>query len=286
MAYVITGATGQLGRLVVQHLLDRGVPADEIVAGGRDLGRIEALADRGVRTVRIDYADPSTLQAAIGSGDIVLLISGTEVGLRVAQHQAVIDAAIRGGAARLIYTSAPAADDTTLVLAPEHAATERAIKASGLTYTILRNGWYTENYLPQLQQAARTGELVASVGDGRVASASRTDYAEAAAVVMITEGHDNVIYELSGDAAWDFTELAAAFSEILGRPVVYRAITPEEHTTQLLAAGLDEGTAGFVVALDGNTAEGLLAHTPGELSKLIGHPTTPLIDGLKGAYQA
>jgi NAD(P)H dehydrogenase (quinone) len=285
MAYVITGATGQLGQLVVQHLLDRGIAGDQIIAGGRELSRIEGLAQRGVRTARIDYADPSTLQAAIGAGDVVLLISGSEVGQRVAQHQAVIDAAVAAKAERLIYTSAPAADDTTLVLAPEHAATEQAIRTSGLTYTILRNGWYTENYLPQLEQAAATGELVASVGDGRVASASRTDYAEAAAVVMITEGHDNVIYELSGDTAWDFTELAAAFSEILGRPVSYRAISPEEHKALLIGAGLDEGTAGFVVALDGNTAEGLLAHTPGELSKLIGHPTTPLLDGLKAAYQ-
>jgi NAD(P)H dehydrogenase (quinone) len=185
-----------------------------------------------------------------------------------------------------VYTSAPQADTSPLVLAPEHKATEEILRASGLTFTILRNGWYTENYVGDVQQAAASGEIVAAVGDGRVASAPRDDFAAAAAVVLRTEGHDDAVYELSGDVAWGFDDLAAAASEVLGRPVVFRAVTSEERRAGLLAAGLDEGTAGFVVALDENTRDGLLAGTSGDLARLVGRPTTPLADALRAALAA
>lgn len=281
MSLVVTGATGHLGHLVVEHLLARGTDPASIVATGR---RTEALADlaaQGVRTATVDFADPSTLDATLEAGDTVLLVSSSEVGQRVAQHANVIDAAKRAGVARIVYTSASKADTSPLILAPEHKATEELLRASGVPFTILRNGWYTENYGQAVDQAKATGSFVGSVGDGRVSSASRTDYAEAAAVVLTTDGHEGAVYELSGDVAWTQPELAQAISELIGREVTYQDLSPEDHSKALLAAGLDEGTVGFVVALDGNTRDGLLGDTSGDLSRLIGRPTTPLVEGLR-----
>ncbi len=286
MSYVVTGATGHLGRLVVEHLLADGVPAAEIVATGRRTDRLADLAAQGVRVVAVDYERPETLAAAVEGADVVLLVSGSEVGRRVAQHRAVIEAAQAAGVGRIVYTSAPHADTSALVLAPEHKATEELLRASGLTTTILRNGWYTENYVGDVQQAAASGEIVAAVGDGRVASAPRDDYAAAAAVVLRTPGHEGAVYELSGDVAWSFADLAAAAAEVLGRPVVYRPVPSEQRRADLLAAGLDEGTAGFVVALEENTRDGLLAETTGDLARLIGRPTTPLAEALRAALAA
>jgi NAD(P)H dehydrogenase (quinone) len=283
MSIVVTGATGQLGRLVVESLLARGVPADQIVAAGRDEGRLAELAANVVRTARIDYNDPASLKEAFTGADALLLVSGSEVGRRVEQHGNAVEAAKDAGAGRIVYTSAPKATTSALVLAPEHKATEEIIAASGLPATILRNGWYHENQLPALEQARSTGEIVASAGDGRTASASRRDFAEAAAVVLTEDGHVGKVYELSGDKAWNYTELAATFAEILGRPVVYRSVSPDEHRQILLAAGLDEGTVGFLLALDKNTRDGLLGVTNGELRTLIGRPTTPLAEGLRAA---
>ena len=283
MSIVVTGATGHLGRLVVTHLLADGVPADRIVAAGRRTETLADLAERGVRVATLDYGQPETISAALAGAETVLLVSGSEVGQRVDQHRAVIDAAKAEGVGRLVYTSAPRADTSPLVLAPEHKATEEILRASGLTFTILRNGWYTENYLGDVQQARETGEIVGAFGDGRVASAPRDDFAAAAAVVLRTEGHDDAVYELSGDEAWGFDDLAAAASELLGRPVTYRAVSSEQRRADLAAAGLDEGTVGFVVALEENTRDGLLAETPGDLSRLIGRPTTPLVDALRAA---
>lgn len=276
MTIVITGATGQLGALVVDALLQGGTPATEIVGTGRNEQRLAELQERGIRTVVADYTDGAALEAAFAGADAVLLISGSEVGQRVAQHASVIAAAQAAGVGRLVYTSAPAATSSALILAPEHKATEELIAASGIPSTILRNGWYTENYLGALSQAAASGEVVASVGEGRVASASRADYADAAAVVLVDASHSGAVYELSGDVAWSHSEFAEAAAEVLGRAVSYRNLSPEEHQAALEQAGLDAGTAGFVVALDGNIRDGLLAETSGELARLIGRPTTPL----------
>jgi len=283
MTILVTGASGHLGRLVVDHLLDLGVAPDQIVAGARTPSAIADLAARGVQTARVDYTDAASLDAALVGVDHLLLVSSSEVGQRAAQHAAVIDAAKRAGVEHLVYTSAPAATTSALILAPEHKATEEAIVASGIPATILRNGWYTENYVGAAQQAAAIGELVASVGDGRVASASRTDYARAAAVVLTEAGHVGKVYELSGDYAWTFTELAAAISVALDTTVGYRSVTSEEHAAILGGAGLDEGTIGFVVGLDTNIRDGLLAVTTGDLARLIQRPTTPLAEGLAAA---
>ncbi|MGH1526156.1 SDR family oxidoreductase [Leifsonia sp. L25] len=286
MTIVVTGATGHLGRLTVAALLDRGVPAADIRALGRSAERLAPVAALGAQTAVIDFEKPETLDAAFAGADALLLVSGSEVGQRIPQHRNAIDAAVRAGVGRLVYTSAPHADATDLVLAPEHAETERLLAASGLPVTVLRNNWYTENYAGQVDIAAATGELVGSAAPGRVASASRKDYAEAAAVVLTTDGHDGAVYELAGDVAWTFDDLAAAIGELLGRPVAYRSVTPEEHGAALREAGLDEGTAGFVVALDGNIRDGALADAPGTLSELIGRPTTPLAAGLAESLAA
>lgn len=283
MTILITGATGQLGRLTIDSLLARGADPQTIIAGARDVSKAADLADRGIRVVALDYDDTASVSAALDGVDSVLLISGSEVGRRTPQHKAVIDAAKAAGVSKLVYTSAPKATTSDLILAPEHKATEELIAASGVPSVILRNNWYTENYAGSAAQAAETGVLAASVGDGRVASASRRDFADAAAVVLLEDGHIGEVYELAGDAAWDFSELAAVIGEVAGRPVEYRALSTEEHAALLAAAGLDEGTIGFVTTLDADIRGGALAHTDGTLARLIGHPTTPLVEGLRAA---
>ena len=283
MSLVVTGATGALGRLIIEHLIARGVEPAEIVGAGRNTGKLAELAATGVRTAVIDYSDAATLEAAFAGVDTLMLVSGSEVGQRVAQHGNALAAARAAGISRIVYTSAPKADTSELILAPEHKATEELIRASGIPFTILRNGWYTENYIGALAQARETGVFLSSAGEGRIASASRTDYAEAAAVVLTTDGHDGATYELSGDVAWTGDDLAAALGTVAGRDVVHSAVDPEAHAEILRGAGLDDGTVGFVVALDGNTRDGLLAATTGDLARLIGRPTTLLLDGLAAA---
>lgn len=283
MTILVTGATGQLGHLVVDNLIARGVEPSAIRAGARDVARAADLADRGVQVVALDYDAPETVAAAVDGVDRLLLISSSEVGKRAVQHQAVIDAARAAGVAKLVYTSASRATTSDLVLAPEHKATEEAIAASGIPAVILRNNWYTENYVPDVARAKETGVIAASVGAGRVASASRIDYAEAAAVALTEDGHIGEVYELGGDVAWSFDELAAAASELTGREVRYNPLTTAEHAVALEAAGLDAGTVGFVTALDANIRDGALAETDGTLSRLLGRPTTPLDEGLRAA---
>ncbi len=280
MTIVVTGATGHLGHLIVEALLRDGVTPSEIVAGGRNLTKLDDLAAQGVRVASIDYNDPQTLADALAGADTLMLVSASEPGKRVAQHKTAIDAAVAAGVTRIVYTSAPYASTSALILAPEHKGTEELLAASGIPSTILRNGWYTENYTAAAHQAAASGTLVSSVGSGVVSSASRKDYADAAAVVLTTEGHEGKTYELSGDVAWTQDDLAAAISKATGKTVVYKPVTAEEHATILKSAGLDDGTIGFVTALEANTRDGLIGYTTGDLSRLIGRPTTPLAEGL------
>lgn len=275
MTIVVTGATGQLGRQVIEQLLARGTDPLTIVAGGRNEDALRELDAHGVRTARIDYSDPSTLDTAFAGAEKILLISGSEVGKRSVQHKAVIDAA-RKVDAELVYTSAPKATTSDLVLAPEHAATEGLLEGSGLTYTVLRNNWYTENYDDTITQAVGTGTILTGTGTGKVASATRRDYAEAAAVVLLSDDHTGEILELGGDEPWDFDELAATIAEVSGREVSVQQVGREEQAKTLEGFGLDEGTAGFVATLDANIADGLLADTDGTLSRVIGRPTTSL----------
>jgi NAD(P)H dehydrogenase (quinone) len=281
VSIVITGATGRLGRHVISSLLRLDVQLPDLVAAGRDEEKLGALRELGLATVRADYTEPATLDEAFAGADTVLLISSSEMGIRVPQHRNAVDAAVRAGVSRLVYTSALGADRGKLLLADEHLATEEAIAASGLPFTILRNGWYTENFEPALRHAETTGVVLASAGDGRVASATREDYAEAIAAVLAQDGHAGRTYELSGDVAWSFDELAAALTEVLDRDVTYRRLTPEQHLAELERTGVDESTARFLVALDANIEDGALDLVTGDLSRLLGRRTTALVDALR-----
>jgi NAD(P)H dehydrogenase (quinone) len=281
MSIVITAASGHLGRLTVQHLLRRGVPAGDIVAGARSLAAVKDLADAGVRTVRLDYDDPSTVEAAVRSGDTFVLISGNDLANRDRQHADVMAAAGRAGAAHLVYTSGLRASESPSPIAASHAVTEDAVRASGLPFTLLRNGWYTENYERSIPAVSASGVLLSSVGHGRVASATRQDFAEAIAAVVTTDGHSGETYELSGDIAWSYDDLATALGEVLGREVEHRPVTPEQHVEALTGAGVPEPMAQMAVAVDAGIAAGAFAFTTGDLARLLGRPTTPLGEGLR-----
>ncbi|MFF9635287.1 SDR family oxidoreductase [Streptomyces bacillaris] len=282
MSIVVTGATGELGRLVIDELLAT-VPAGEIAAVVRDKEKAAPLAARGVELRIADYNRPETLAGAFRSGDRVLLISGSEVGKRVAQHTAIIEAAKAAGVAQLAYTGilgGPAAD---FALADEHKATERLILDSGLPYTFLRNGWYTENYTADLTPVLAHGAVVSNAGEGRVASASRADYAAAAAAAVTGEGHLGKAYELSGDTAWSFAEYAALLSEVTGKEIAYNNVPAAVHQEILVGAGLPEGFAAILTDVDEAIGRGRLAGTSGDLARLIGRPTTPLATTVRAA---
>ncbi|MCQ1995791.1 SDR family oxidoreductase [Arthrobacter sp. zg-Y1171] len=281
MTIAIFGATGQLGGLVIDSLIARGVAPGDILALGRNQDRLSQLAGRGLRTARVDLDDAATTAGVLDGVEKVLLISMSEPGRRVAQHANAIEAARNAGVRQLVYTSVLEAPTTILALAPEHRATEELITVSGLPATFLRHGWYTENHRQEFDAARQTGVVANSVGPGRIASAPRRDYAEAAAVVLSTPGHEGKAYELSGDTAWTYTEFAAAAQEVLGTPVRYEVLAPEEEQKQLVALGLDEATAGFLGTLNANMRDGALAPAPGDLAKLIGGPTEPLIETMR-----
>jgi NAD(P)H dehydrogenase (quinone) len=281
MSIALTGATGALGTLVVDALLTRGTPASDIVAIVRDADRAKALADLGVSVRVASFGDVPALTAALDGVDRLLLISGAESSERVALHASVITASKQAGVGFIAYTSAPHAEDTVLLVAPDHAATESLLRASGLAYAFLRNNWYTENYLAHRKNAEATGKLLTSAGTGRVASATRADYADGAAAVLAGGDHDGRVYELSGDVAWTFTDLAAAMSEVLGSPVELVSLDTAAHAAALTTAGLDPHLVWFLTTIDANIAEGALADATGDLSGLIGRPTTPLVAGLR-----
>lgn len=274
---VVTGATGRLGRLVVEGLLER-VPAAEIVAAVRSPEKANWAAERGVVVRKADYDQPDTLSSAFEGADKVLLVSGSDVGKRVPQHKAVVEAAHGAGVAHIVYTSAPKADTSPLVLASDHKATEEFIRESGLTYTILRNNWYSEGYTPAIEQGARTGNFVGSAGEGRVATATRADYAAAAVEVLTGDGHANKIYELSGDVAWTQAELAAEIGKAAGKEVTYTDLPTDEHKAVLAQAGLPAPVAELLAAIDAGIKDGVLSATSGDLKALIGRPTTPIAD--------
>lgn len=285
MTILVTAASGQLGHLVVDALLARGASPDSIVAGARTVAKAADLADKGVRVVPLDYSAPESIDAALEGVDSVLLISGSEPGNRVAGHVNVIDAAVRAGVGKLAYTSISHADTVDLVLAPDHRATEEAIAASGIPAVLLRNNWYIENYAGDLAGAAQSGVLSAAVGDAAIAAAARVDFAEAAAVVLLEDGHTGRTYELAGPRA-TYADIAAAMGEVLDREVAYVPATPEELAARLTSFGLDAGTVGFVVALDAGIAGGALDVSETDLTDLIGRPTTSWTDALRAVAPA
>ncbi len=278
----VTGATGLLGRLVVDQLLAR-TSAERVVAIARNPDKMPVVLEKSVQTRIADHDDRAAVDAAVAGVDVLLLISGNEFGKRIPQHENVILAAQQAGVSRIVYTSAPRADTSETAIVAEHKATERMIRESGLTYTILRNNSYHENYVPFLEPARTTGAIIGSVRDGKVASADHVDYAEAAAVVLSSAGHENVAYELTGDTSWTYPELAATVADVLGTPVTYQDLSPAEHAEVLRASGVDGPTIDFLVQLDADVAAGVSAEATDQLRHLIGRPTTPLLDGLRAA---
>ena len=280
MTIAVTAATGQLGTLVVDALLERTTP-DQIVAIARDAAKAEPLAAKGVEVRIASYDDPTALQNALAGVDQVLLISGNEFGQRAQQHRNVIDAAIINDVSRIVYTSAPQVDTSTLPVAPEHLATEQYLASTDVEHVLLRNNWYHENYASSVETAAATGSVLTSAGDGRVASASRQDFAEAAAVVLTTDGPVKQVYELAGDVAWTHSDLAAALAEVLGKPVEVANVSADEQSAILASAGLDGGLVGFIVGVDAGIKQGDLELATGDLGSLLGRPTTPIVETLR-----
>ena len=283
MPIVVTGATGRLGRLVVEALLDRGVAAEHIVAAGRNTDKIKDLADRGVQVRAIDFNDPATLRAAFAGAEKVLLVSGSEIGQRAAQHQNVIDAAGSTGVGLLAYTSIANADRTSMRLAAEHRATETTLRASGVPFALLRNGWYAENYTDQIGTYRQHGVVLGSAGAGRISAATRADYAAAAATVLTADGQQGRVYELGGDQAFTMTELASEISNATGQDIAYQDLSVDEYTQVLIDAGMPEPAAALYADSDRAITHGDLHVTSGDLSRLIGRPTTSLTDAVTAA---
>ncbi|CUU54003.1 NAD(P)H dehydrogenase (quinone) [Parafrankia irregularis] len=280
MSLVVTGTGGNLGRLVVENLLARGVDPRRIVAGTRDVGALSALAGQGVDVRRIDFDDAASLTAGFAGAEKVLIVSGTDFGRRVEQHVGAARAARDAGAALVAYTSAPYADTTDLQLAAEHRGTEEGIREIGVPFTFLRNGWYFENYTSQIPVWLETGVIVGSAGEGRISAAARSDYAEAAAAVLAGEGHEGAVYELGGDTSFTLPELAEQVATHSGRAVVYRDVTQAELEAVLTGAGVPAPVAAVLADADRAISAGRLLITTGDLARLIGHPTAPLADAV------
>ncbi len=268
----VTGATGQLGRIVVEKLKER-VSAESIVALVRTP---EKALDLGVKARAFDYSKPESLAESLQGIDSLLLISGNELGQRAQQHANVINAAKQAGVKWIVYTSVLRADTSTLSLAAEHLLTEEALKASGVPYTILRNGWYTENYTGSLSGAVAAGALIGSAGDGKIASAARADYAEAAVVVLTSEGNVGKVYELAGDEYYTLTDLAAEVSRQTGKNIPYNNLPEAEYANILKSFNLPEGLALALAGWDVSASKNDLFDDSHQLSRLIGRPTTPL----------
>ena len=283
MSIVVTGATGHLGRLVVAALLERGVSAADIVATGRATDKIADLAEAGVRVAATDFDDPASLRAAYAGADRVLLISGTDIGRRPEQHRNAIEAARDEGVRLLAYTSIANADISRMTLAADHQATETILRESGVPFALLRNGWYLENYTAQLPTVLAHGALLGSAGDGKVSAAARADYAAAAAVVLTGDGHEGKVYELGGDQAFTLAGLAQEIASASGQDVEYRDLPVEEYIRVLVQAGLPEGYAAVIADSDLGISRGELEVTSGDLSRLIGRPTTSPAQGVASA---
>ncbi|MDR7273863.1 SDR family oxidoreductase [Catenuloplanes atrovinosus] len=277
---VVTGATGHLGRLVVQDLLDRGVPAGEIVAAVRTPDKAADLAASGVQVREADYDRPETLAPAFAGADRLLFISGSVPGARLPQHHAVVDAAKAAGVGLIAYTSILKADTTTMLLAADHRATEARIRETGLPHVFLRNGWYLENYTERLTDTLRNGAILGAAGDGRLAAAARADYAAAAGAVLTSDGPVNVAYELAGDESFTMAELAAQITEHSGTPVTYRDLPVDEYATTLTGFGLPPEAATVIADADAGIARGELTTDSRDLSRLIARPTTSMPDAI------
>lgn len=283
---LVTGASGQLGRLVVQHLLDR-VPAARVVAMARDAGAVADLAARGVEVRAADYDDPASLDRAFAGVERLLLISANVPGKRATQHANAVAAAKRAGVAFIAYTSILHADTNGMRLSEEHLATEAALRAAGIPFALLRNGWYAENQTASAGAAVQHGAVLGSAKDGRISFAARTDYAEAAAAVLASDADQSGrVYELAGDEGHTLSELAADLARESGKPVVYRDLPEAELAAALRTFGLPPALADILADCDVQASHGALYDDSRQLRALIGRPTTPLARSVADALRA
>lgn len=281
----VTGATGQLGRRVIDSLLTK-VAAQQVVAIVRSPEKAQALAAKGVIVRQGDYNDPASLEAALAGVDRLLLISSSEVGKRAAQHQNVINAAKKNALHFVAYTSLLHADRSPLGLAEEHRQTEAALKDSGLAYALLRNGWYTENYAASIPSALEYNAFFGAAAEGRIASASRQDYADAAVAVITQATPAEKIYELAGDTSYTLAEFAAEIARQSGKPVAWKPLSQQDFAALLLKAGLPQGLAEMLADSDAGAAQGGLFDNSGTLSQLIGRATTPWQETIAATLKA
>ena len=280
----VTGATGHLGRLVIDQLLKK-VPAGQLVAAVRNPEKARDLAARGVQVRRADYDAPDTLAGAFQGIDKLLLISANEPGKRERQHQAAIAAAKKAGVGLLVYTSLLHADTSGISLAGEHRATEKAIREAGIPFVILRNGWYLENYTENLGPALQHGVLLGAAKNGRIAAAARADFAAAAAAVLTAPGHEGKVYELAGDLPFTMAELAAEVARRAGKPVAYSDLPAEKYEETLRGFGLPGPVAEMLASADEGIARGELDDAGGDLRRLIGRPTATLAQAVAAALK-
>lgn len=280
----ITGASGQLGQLVMRQLLKQ-LPATSLIAAVRDPETMTEFEKAGVQIREADYNRPETLTAAFAGAEKLLFISSSEIGQRLKQHQHVIDAALQAGVFLLTYTSLLHADTSPLMLAKEHVETEVYLKNSGIPHVLLRNGWYSENYTQGIAAALQYGELFGAAGEGKIASAARADYAEAAAVVLTQSEQAGKVYELAGDTAYTLAEFAAELSRQTGKDIQYHNLAEAEYRNMLLQAGLPPGLAAVVANADSAAAQGGLFGQEKQLSTLIGRPATPLSHSIAKALE-
>lgn len=281
----VTAATGQLGRLVIEQLVTQTTP-QQIAAVVRNPAKAADIASRGVTVRQADYTQPDQLQQAFLGIEKLLLISSSEVGQRALQHQNAIAAAKHAGVKTIIYTSLLHADKSALSLAAEHVVTERAIKDSGLSHIILRNGWYAENYTGSIKPALENGALVGSAGEGRLSLATRGDYAAAAVAALTGRAKLGHTYELAGDEAVTLADLTAEVSRQTGKDLPYRDLPEADYAEILVKVGLPPPLAAAIARWDVDAANGALFDDGRELSRLIGRPTTPLTDYVEQALKA
>lgn len=282
MKIAITGATGQLGSIVIEKLLLQ-TEANNIVALVRNPANATHLTAQNIEVREFDYDRPETLVPALSGIDKLLLISANEVGRRTPQHKAVIDAAKVVGVPYLAYTSLLHADTSPLGLAQEHRETEKLIQDSGLRYTFLRNNWYSENYLAGVAHTIEIGTLFGAAQDGHISSASRIDYAEAAARVLTSTVHDNQTYELAGSQSFSLSELATLIGQAASKTINYQNLSAEEYTQGLIQASLPAGLVEVIVDADIQTIQGAMYSDSQDLEQLIGRKTTNIQDAIKAA---
>ncbi len=279
----ITGATGQLGHYVIESLM-KTVPASQIVAIVRNPAKAQALTAQGITVRQADYGDEAALTSALQGVEKLLLISSSEVGQRAPQHRNVINAAKAAGVKFIAYTSLLHADKSPLGLADEHIETEKMLADSSIVYTLLRNGWYSENYLAGAPAALEHGVFIGAAGDGKIASATRADYAAAAARVISEAGHEGKVYELAGDSAWTLTQLAAELTKQSGKQVTYQNLSEADFAAALKSVGLPDGLADMLADSDVGASKGGLFDDSKTLSKLIGRPTTTLAESVSHLF--